>query len=323
MEHDNRFKNALPALQNVSLSTEEKGAIRLALVEHMHTHPRRVTFFHTLRNLASLRPLWSGALVAVLLISSGAVTAGYSLPGDVLYPIKTRMNEPVVGFFKSFSPQDKVAFQWELVERRLIEAEQLAEDTLVSQKESIRGAITVQRSKAEDFARKLLEEQAGTALAAETAVATMSVDTETPVVKDASTVRAKADQQNTAKRAAQSEKTTRKAAPTPTAPSATLLPQKSAEEATLRAIPEVEVQANVAMSAAAPAATTSTSTAVFAGAATLQSSDRPKAEMEEAGKKAFKEINRIFERHHHILERLDLPLPYAEVTKPEALMSPN
>ena len=69
------------------------------------------------------------ALVAaclIVIIGGGSLSyaAESALPGDLLYPIKTNINEEVISATK-FKPADKVAWQEKRVERRLKELEAL------------------------------------------------------------------------------------------------------------------------------------------------------------------------------------------------------
>jgi len=64
----------------------------------------------------------------VALISLGTVTyaSEASLPGDVLYPIKTRVVESVLDIVNS-APERKIVWEEKKITRRIIEAEMLAE----------------------------------------------------------------------------------------------------------------------------------------------------------------------------------------------------
>lgn len=74
-----------------------------------------------------------GIIVAVLVALGGGVSvaAQNSLPGDVLYPVKVGINEPVM-LALSFSDKGKAAYESELAGRRLSEAEQLSVSASVS-----------------------------------------------------------------------------------------------------------------------------------------------------------------------------------------------
>jgi hypothetical protein len=70
------------------------------------------------------------ALVLCLIFAisfSGAVSiSGDSLPGDLLYPIKVMMVEPILDVI-NHAPEQKILWEEEKVTRRLVEAEKLAE----------------------------------------------------------------------------------------------------------------------------------------------------------------------------------------------------
>jgi len=67
-----------------------------------------------------------GALILIFFITGVTYTSGNSLPGDLFYPIKVEVVEPMIGVV-NYSPEDKVVWEGEKVERRIVEAEKLAE----------------------------------------------------------------------------------------------------------------------------------------------------------------------------------------------------
>ena len=311
MEHDNRFKSALPALQDICLSTEEKEEIRSALMLHIQENPRRESYLTSIMHIFMSRPLGL-ALVAVLVVlgtGSGALFASSrALPGDVLYPVKTSMNEPVVGFFKGLSLQDKVAFEWELVEKRLVEAEQLAEDVLTTERENIRQRVTEQRSRAENLARKLIESEASTGVVASVQSDIRMTSTATEPGANAPELSAQANVRiKGAPQIQQKKDTARNTKPTK------LRKEPPAVAPLAPAAGEGEPQSSVAVSESATATTTAT---------TVQASfaiSLPEKEMMEAadvGRKVFDRLDDIYERHQDIIKKLDLPLPYVEATQP-------
>ena len=307
MENDQLFKKALPALQNIYLTPEEKSTIRLRLIEHMRAHPH-LSFFERLQSISMSKPV--AALMVMLLvgISSGGVAtfaAEGSLPGDVLYPLKTGISEPVVGFIKSFSLPTQVAFEWKLVEKRLVEAEQLAEDVLTTQKEAIRTSIARQRTKAEDLARKLIERENSSV----NIVSTMDTTLSNAVAVPAKTERSVKTEQ--AARANQKTDITVKAfAPKATTPKATVEPS---------AVPSNTGISNITLqSEVMPLMATSTDGAAadVGEVSTPVTLQVEQAQVSKTGTRVFEEIDRIFGKHKGIIEKLDIPLPYVEVTKP-------
>lgn len=69
----------------------------------------------------------AGAFAVFLMIVSVPFVAEKSVPGDVLYPIKTNINETILGQFAN-SPYEKVTFETELMERRISEARLLKKE---------------------------------------------------------------------------------------------------------------------------------------------------------------------------------------------------
>src|SRR3989344_7208049 len=132
MEIDmNNFKKE--ALKE-KLTPEEKSEIRREVLLFAKSHP--------VRNYAGIRPLFKGAILFDLLnlsfkpmmaglllflaISFGTgAAAEYSLPGDMLYPVKIRINEEARAVL-SFSDESKADWELERSDRRLTEAEKLA-----------------------------------------------------------------------------------------------------------------------------------------------------------------------------------------------------
>lgn len=110
--------------KSVRLTDAEKRSMRAALQEKMHLEPLRGT-----------QSPWSSWVVmsrfavpsiAVLLICAGtAYAAEGALPGDLLYPIKTNINEPVEVAL-AVTPQAKAEVEVRLAERRVAEAQTLA-----------------------------------------------------------------------------------------------------------------------------------------------------------------------------------------------------
>lgn len=68
--------------------------------------------------------MFIGAIIAIFLAGSVAVGADYSLPGDVLYPIKTEVNERVMSAV-ALSDKADAKVQAHLAARRVQEAEDL------------------------------------------------------------------------------------------------------------------------------------------------------------------------------------------------------
>jgi len=118
--------------KSIKLSAIEKRELEARVVSFMEYHPRRervaaakaqaylesqpysIISFHNRYLQAAL-----GALAVFVLIIVPTV-AEQSVPGDVLYPIKVRVNEEVRGSL-TFSPAQKIEWETERLERRISE----------------------------------------------------------------------------------------------------------------------------------------------------------------------------------------------------------
>lgn len=125
-----KFHNSIKrAGEDVSLSHEEHARMRRTLHAYMAMKPLRTFaptpvpeygWFFTMRPVAA-------TLVLALFISSAGVSyaAEDALPGDILYAIKTRVNEPVKGAL-AVSASAKTAWEMDVAGERVKEAATLA-----------------------------------------------------------------------------------------------------------------------------------------------------------------------------------------------------
>ena len=126
--------------EKVALSVSEKRMLRERLVSYMEYHPYMKTsarksapqiqaipaepFFIFRFSSLHLRAL-SGVLMVILVAMP--FVAERSVPGDVLYLVKTGFNEQLQAGFAS-SPYEKIEFETKLMERRISEARALASE---------------------------------------------------------------------------------------------------------------------------------------------------------------------------------------------------
>lgn len=162
---DNDIKSFFGALKAVSLSKEEKASVRsnllsqldaverhlqasasqLSLTEeekdesyhrlynYIKRHPVKdvcitSSFFEKMGHFLAFHRLVAASVIIAILVSSGGVVtyaAEDTVPGDLLYPVKTRFTEPLWGAFQ-FTPERRA--QWEVtrMERRMKESEHMA-----------------------------------------------------------------------------------------------------------------------------------------------------------------------------------------------------
>ncbi|MFA6495133.1 MAG: DUF5667 domain-containing protein [Candidatus Paceibacterota bacterium] len=123
--------------RTLALTDGERATVRQRVILFMREHPVphaefvrpfewiRAVFYKPIPlKLKYVMPL---LLILALLASGGGVSyaAQGSLPGDVLYPVKVDINEPIAGAFQ-FGTQAQAQWNAELAQSRLQEAEQLA-----------------------------------------------------------------------------------------------------------------------------------------------------------------------------------------------------
>ncbi|MDP3763366.1 MAG: hypothetical protein Q8Q92_01780 [bacterium] len=120
MEKD--FKKLIEGLRNIRLT----GAEKTRMLEKVFSAPTASPYFIRSPYMRRM-PAFAFALSLFLVISlSGAAYAsGTSLPGDLLYPIKTKVVEPILDVVNR-APEKKVEWEEEKVIRRIEEAEKLA-----------------------------------------------------------------------------------------------------------------------------------------------------------------------------------------------------
>lgn len=137
-----KFHNSIKKTgEDISLSAAERARMRNTVRAYMEMKPARVQraggplrapaplpasgWFFTFR-FFNLRPV-AAVLVLALFISSAGVSyaAQSALPGDVLYPVKTHLNEPLKGAFAA-SAEAKTAWAMDVAGERVREAATLA-----------------------------------------------------------------------------------------------------------------------------------------------------------------------------------------------------
>ena len=126
---------------DITLSSAEKSALRERVVSYMEHKPLRVKRQETLPSSFSIfsfsyvRYVAPVALFAVIFVSGGiSYAAEGSVPGDVLYPIKVRVNEEVATALIFNNDEKKLTWNIRRAERRLEEASALASEGALSER---------------------------------------------------------------------------------------------------------------------------------------------------------------------------------------------
>jgi len=121
--------------RRISLRDDEKAAVRmrlLSLAPGASISQRIVLPFYSALGSFAWRHTASFAFVALLFFSGGlSALADKALPGSMLYPLKTGINEQVLSLF-AVSKESKVEFNILLAQRRLTEAELIADEPSIS-----------------------------------------------------------------------------------------------------------------------------------------------------------------------------------------------
>lgn len=146
-----KFEQQLNTAKGVRMSPDEKGIVRYNLSSFIDKHPAKAIHrAPATERFARISPysapsmshfFTAGKILAfaliLVMVSGGtlAFAAENALPGDVLYPIKINVNEPIRGAL-AVTPEEKADWQATRVERRLSEISIL----------SGRNALTADRS---------------------------------------------------------------------------------------------------------------------------------------------------------------------------------
>ncbi len=158
---DPKLKNFIKTLKSVSLQPEEKRFLRSQLLTKIGVRKESVYWWQ----LVYLRS-WSAVIVLIvfLITSSGGVSlaAEGSLPGEWLYPIKTKVNEPVARAITTTLGQTRADFETNLAEKRLdevrgLEAQNKLDDKSEQQLEQLKENINQQVAKAKTLSSPVIE----------------------------------------------------------------------------------------------------------------------------------------------------------------------
>lgn len=119
------YKNIFKGLQHLTMTAEQKARGRAALQAYVAAHPAPIqkpvrSFFFTYQSMSTV------AFLLVLVLGTGtSYAAEFSLPGDLLYPIKVTLNEEVRAALTT-DQKERALWEVERAERRITEAAQLA-----------------------------------------------------------------------------------------------------------------------------------------------------------------------------------------------------
>lgn len=156
----------LNTLKTVSLTQEEKGALRASIARNIQmARPVSQESLLQLGVRHGLRIGLSTFLFMIFVGGSVSVVADNSLPGDPLYSFKVNVNEEIKGAFLK-TPQDKLSWEKRRIDNRLNEIKTLAStQTLTKAKqEKAQEALDTHLAKVSVELATLSEEQPNEAL---------------------------------------------------------------------------------------------------------------------------------------------------------------
>lgn len=139
----------LEAARSIRLTDEERSRALAALRARMRGDPPRKEHPITaiVSFLASLRFAPALAAFLVLILGTGAgvsLAAEHALPGDTLYPVKIHVTEPL-RMSLHFTALARATYEAEIIERRLLEAEQLVAENRLDAETAAQISVQVER----------------------------------------------------------------------------------------------------------------------------------------------------------------------------------
>src|SRR3989344_6655324 len=126
------IENGIDQIREVKMTADEKKKILEKVLGSSASSEQPVRspylIYSFFSKLPKKRLAYAFSICLMVVMGGGSVFASkWSLPGNILYPLKVSVVEPVRGAF-IFSPVAKIQYQSDLATERLIEAEILASD---------------------------------------------------------------------------------------------------------------------------------------------------------------------------------------------------
>ncbi len=147
---NNNFESIIKAIKNIELKKNEKSTMRAYLLEKLvpfqTEQAENVTksktnrlyyYYQNIKNnyfMLNKNKFVPTLVIALIIALSGGASAfaEKAIPGDLLYGVKTFVNEPIAGVF-AFTKEEKTEWKERLVERRLDEAQKLVSKSNLSE----------------------------------------------------------------------------------------------------------------------------------------------------------------------------------------------
>ncbi len=158
--NENDWEKGIRDLKEIRLSREEKQTLLSRVLGELPSPVIRSTWLFGQLTFVR-RHVVSFAILLLILVGGGATFASErAVPGNILYPLKIDVNEPIRGFIKTL-PDEKIEWQAEKAGRRIEEAEILIDrDKLDEQKkEQIEALFEEHTQTFKEEAEKKIERQ--------------------------------------------------------------------------------------------------------------------------------------------------------------------
>jgi len=129
---EKEIENIMNMAKEESLTQKERDVLRANVLSFMKEHPlsvsaeaKPVLSFYTFEFFVRRHSALAVFALVFFLSGTTSVFADKALPGDTLYPLKTSVNEKVLGWFAT-SPDSRAEWQLSLADRRLQEIQKLS-----------------------------------------------------------------------------------------------------------------------------------------------------------------------------------------------------
>ncbi len=138
------MKDIFKQYNNEKMTAEEKQSVLNEINIFIKQNPTKTPWYTTLENkiispfqdgLLLHHKMLASAFVIIILVSATggtSIAARYSVPGDILYPVKINLNEKM-GTFTAVSPEAKATVEAQHINERLSEAEKLSTENKLSE----------------------------------------------------------------------------------------------------------------------------------------------------------------------------------------------
>lgn len=134
---EKEIEHIMHSTQKESLTSQERDILRGKVLSFMKENPiptreaQPVLSFYTMELFIRRHSALAAFALVFFLSGTTSAFADKALPGDTLYPLKTSVNEKVLGWFAT-SPESRAEWQLSLADRRLQEMQELSKSEKIT-----------------------------------------------------------------------------------------------------------------------------------------------------------------------------------------------